>query len=225
MFNILWIQTFCFASVPSRETNPMLLSPTALESRIHSAFASGNSLTKIHDADNDDDDLWDPTLPLERQNRDIRLEIRYSRNHCILHSWVYAYSASKTATYAYKYDIRATTELYTHESTHTVQVKPQHTLGNTVFARPMYSHSWVYANILNVMRIDYSPNVFGVYESKIHVLCIYITVWTYFVSIIVWTYSVCIYYGYCILFFYIRVFTVSGGFCTFSEGYLRLFFS
>jgi hypothetical protein len=43
--------------VPSRETNPMLLSLTALESRIHSAFASGNSLTRIHDADNDDDDL------------------------------------------------------------------------------------------------------------------------------------------------------------------------
>jgi len=143
-------------------------------------------------------------------------------------------SRGKTVTYAWKYGIRATTVFYIHESTHLVQAKPQHMLINMVFARPPNStlmslriqckrnhnicilHSWVYANILNVMNIDYSPNVFGIYDRKIHVLCIYITVWTY---------SVCMYYGYCILVFHIRVFTVLGGFCTFSEGYLRFFFS
>jgi hypothetical protein len=51
-------------------------------------------------------------------------EIRHSR------------SRGKTATYAWKYGIRATTVFYTHESTRTVQAKPRHTLINTVFARP-----------------------------------------------------------------------------------------
>ncbi len=107
---------FCFASVPSREQTQccVLRLLWSLESqRPNSAFASWNSSTTIH--------TTQTTMMM------TIYEIRHSR------------SRGKTATYAWKYGIGATTVFYTRESTHTVQAKPRTTLINTVFSRPLNS--------------------------------------------------------------------------------------